>query len=87
MGLFGKKKYRKDLPAIDISTVEVKGLFGRTKVVPRSKREQRKLKRELMQQYPDRYFIDDLKEKNSIKPIDEFSWIETLALYDALFGD
>lgn len=85
--MFGKKKYRKDLPAIDISTVEVKGLFGRTKVVPRSKREQRKVKRELMQQYPDRYFIDDLNEKNSIKPRDELSWIDDIEAYDALFGD
>lgn len=84
--MFGKR-FRKDLPPIDISKVEVKGLFGKKKLVPRSKREQRKLKRELMQQYPDRYFIDDLNEKNSIKPRDELSWIDDIEAMDALFND
>lgn len=63
---FGKK-LRKDLPAIDISKKKEKGLFGREKIVPRSKKEQRKLKAELIKQYPDRYFVDDLGEYNSIK--------------------
>ena len=69
---FGKK-LRKDLPAIDISKKKEKGLFGREKIVPRSKKEQRKLKAELIKQYPDRYFVDDLGEYNSIKPRDELS--------------
>lgn len=79
-----RKKLRKDLPPIDISHKAEKGLFGRVKSVPRSKKEQRKLKALLIQQYPDRYFIDDLKEYNSIKPRDSLYWIDDLEMFDML---
>ena len=83
---FGKK-LRKDLPAIDISKKKEKGFFGREKIVPRSKKEQRKLKAELVKRYPDRYFIDDLGEYNSIKPRDELSWIDDIEAFDAFMND
>ena len=54
---FNKNKLRRDLPAIDIRNKKVKGFFGGTKLVPRSKKEQRKLKYELIKQCPDRYFL------------------------------
>ncbi|MDO4501420.1 MAG: hypothetical protein Q4B60_09165 [Erysipelotrichaceae bacterium] len=82
--MFGRKKYRKDLPAINITKKEVKGIFGQKKLVPRSKKEQRELKRKLMEQYPDRYFIDDLREANSIDPLD---WIDRIEAINALFFD
>ena len=65
--MFGRKsKLRKDLPAIDIRQKQVEGFFGRKKLVSRSKKEQRLIKKELMKQYPDRYYVDDLNEWNSI---------------------
>ena len=86
--MFGfSKKLRKDLPAIDISKKKEKCLFGREKIVPRSKKEQHKLKAELVKQYPDRYFVDDLGEYNSIKPRDELSWIDDIEAFDAFMND
>ncbi len=87
--MFGKKKkLRKDLPAIDIRTKPVKKLFGGTKWVPASKREQRAVKKQLMERYPDRYFVDDLAEWNSIsgKEID-LAWIDEIEELDALLLD
>lgn len=83
---FGKK-LRKDLPAIDISKKKVKGFFGRAKIVPRSKKEQQKLKAELIKQYPDRYFVDNLGEYNSIKPGDKLSWIDDIEAFDAFMDE
>lgn len=83
---FGKK-LRKDLSAIDISKKKVKGFFGREKTVPRSKKEQHKLKAELIKQYPDRYFVDNLGEYNSIKPRDELSWIDDIEAFDAFMDE
>ena len=61
--MFGKrKKLRKDLPSIDISRKQAKGWFGRTKLIPTNKREQRIMKKKLMEHFPDRYFVDDLHE-------------------------
>jgi hypothetical protein len=86
--MFGKKKkLRDDLPAIDIRKKPVKGLFGRTKWVPTSKREQRKMKEQLMKAYPDRYFVDDLNEWNSIKGRDKLSWIDDIESFDAFMDD
>ena len=85
--MFGRKKPRKDLPAIDISKKAVKGLFGKKKLVPTTKKEQRKIKAYLMQQYPDRYYIDDLNEWNSIKPRDALSWIDDIEEYLAAVED
>jgi len=87
--MFGKrKKLRKDLPAIDISRKAVKGWFNRTKLVPTTKREQREIKRRLMERYPDRYFIDTLGEWNSISPKEkELAWIDEVEAIDALFFD
>lgn len=84
--MFGKNKYRKDLPAIDISKMQVKGMFGRVKTASRSKNEQRKLKNELMKTYPDRYYIDDLGDRNSIAPRDPLSWIDDIEMIDALLN-
>ena len=81
--MFGKSKFRKDLPAIDIRKKEVKGFFGGTKLVPRSKKEQRQIKYKLMKQYPDRYFIDDLNEKNSVDPL---GWIDEIEMFDAFLN-
>lgn len=83
--MFGsnKNKLRRDIPAIDIRNKKVKGFFGGTKLVPRSKKEQRKLKYELMKQYPDRYFIDDLHEKNSVDPL---AWIDAIEMFDAFLN-
>lgn len=76
--MFGGKKLRKDLPAIDITKKPVKGFFGKTKLVPTTKREQQEIKARLMKQYPDRYYVDELKEWNSIAPRDELSWIDDI---------
>ncbi len=84
--MFGKKKLRKDLPAIDIRKKTVKGFFGATKIVPRNKREQRKIKEQLMKQYPDRYYIDDLGDWNSIK-YDSLAWIDRIEEFNAFFED
>lgn len=78
---FGKKnKLRKDLPPICINRKQEKGLFGRTKLVPVSKREQRKIKKILSEKYPDRYFVDDLNEWNSVKK-DNLAWIDRTEEY------
>lgn len=79
---FNKNRLRKDLPAIDIRQKEVKGFLGGTKLVPRSKKEQREIKYELMKKYPDRYFVDDLHEKNSVDPL---GWIDEIEMFDAFF--
>ena len=87
--MFGKrKKLRKDLPAIDISRKQAKGCFGRTKLIPTNKREQRIMKKKLMEHFPDRYFVDDLHEWNSISPKEiELKWIDEVEAIDALFFD
>ncbi len=80
--MFGKKpKLRSDLPAIDITRKPAKGMFGRTKMVPTTKDEQRRMKADLMKKYPDRYFIDDLKEYNSVKY--DLSWIDRIEAFEA----
>lgn len=82
--MFGKKKLRKDLPPIDISKKKVKGLFGKTKLVPTTKKEQRELKAMAIKEYPDRYFIDNLKEYNSISPSRAATmWIDEIEIWDA----
>lgn len=84
--MFGKKpKLRRDLPAIDITKKPVKGMFGRTKMVPTTKKEQRQMKAVLMKKYPDRYFVDDSKEYNSVKH--DLSWIDRIEGFDAFMGD
>ncbi len=65
--MFGRKRLRKDLPPLYIREKPVRGMFGRTKMVRRSIREQRKVKAELMKQYPDRYYVDDLHQWNSVR--------------------
>lgn len=85
--MFGMKKIRKDLPAIDIRQKPVKGFFGKTKLVPASKSEQRKLKKRLMEKYPDRYYVDDLNEWNSIKGRDNLLWIDDIESFDAFMDD
>lgn len=84
--MFGKKnRLRKDLPAIDIRKKPVKGFFGGTKWVSASKKEQRQMKAELMKKYPDRYFVDDLKEWNSIDY--DLSWIDQMEYFEAFIDD
>ena len=77
-----------EAPAIDIRQKQAKGLFGRKKLVYRSKKEQRLIKQELMKQYPDRYYVDDLNEWNSIRGKDaDLAWIDEIEAIDALFSD
>ena len=87
--MFRKRKSpRKDLPAIDISRKPAKGWLGRQKLVPTTKREQREIKKKLMEQYPDRYYVDDLNEWNSISRKDiELAWIDEIEAFDALIFD
>lgn len=86
--MFGKKnRLRKDLPAINITRKSVRGLLGKTKWVPASRKEQRKIKEKLMKKYPDRYYIDDLNEWNSIRQNDPLSWIDELEMIDAIMDD
>lgn len=67
--LFQKKpKLRKDVPAIDIRTRTVIGLFGKEKEVVLSPRKQKKIKKELMKYFPDRFYLDDLGQWNSYIP-------------------
>ena len=40
------------------------------------------MKAVLMEQYPDRYYMDDLNEWNSTKPADDLSWIDELEMLD-----
>jgi hypothetical protein len=83
-----RKSLRKDLPVIDISRKQAKGLFGRTKLVPTTKREQRKIKVKLMELYPGRYYVDNLNDWNSISPKEiELAWIDAVETIDALFFD
>ena len=83
-GLGKKRKLRDDLPAIDIRKKPVKGFFGKTKWVPASKKEQRQMKAKLMEQYPDRWFVDDLNEWNSV---DKLKWINDIEEYLAATED
>ena len=86
--MFGKKnRLRKDLPAINITKKHVRCLLGKTKWVPASKKEQRKIKEKLMKKYPDRYYIDDLNEWNSIRQNDPLSWIDELEMIDEIMDD
>ena len=83
-GLGKKKKLRDDLPAIVIRKKPVKGFFGKTKLVPASKKEQRQIKAKLMERYPDRWFVDDLNEWNSV---DKLKWINNIEEYLAATED
>lgn len=82
-----KNRLRKDLPAIDIRKKPVRGLFGKTKWVAASRKEQKKIKEVLMEKYPDRYYMDDLNEWNSIKPADDLSWIDELEMLETMMDD
>ncbi len=84
--MFNKKKLRDDLPPIDITKKPVKGIFGNTKWISTSKSDQRKMKKELMKEYPDRYFLDELQEWNSID-YDPLSWIDDYEEIDIIFDD
>ena len=84
-GLGKKNRLRKDLPAIVINK-KVNGLLGGTKLVAVAKSEQRKTKKILMEKHPDRYFVDDLNEWNSIKG-DKLAWIDRLEEFDAFMND
>ncbi len=80
-----KSKLRTDLPAIDIRKKPVKGFFGGTKWVPASKMEQRKMKEKLMKKYPDRCYIDDLEEWNSVN--DDLFWMECMEYFEVIVDD
>lgn len=82
--MFGKKK-KPELPPIDIRYKTVKGFFGKKKVAT-TKREQRKIKRELMEKNPNLKFVDDLREKNSVQ-IDELTWIDEIEEAEAILDD
>ena len=63
-----KPELRKDVPAIDIRTKTVIGFWGKEKEVNLSPREQKKVKKELMKYFPDRYYLDHLGQWNSYVP-------------------
>ncbi len=71
-GFFQKKpELRKDVPAIDIRTKTVIGFWGKRKEVRLSPRKQKKIKKELMKYFPDRYYLDNLGQWNSYIPRDQ----------------
>lgn len=80
--MFGKRK-ESELPVVDIRYKVVKGLFGRTKKVATTKKEQREIKKRLLQQNPKLKFIDDLNEHNSAKA-DGLAWIDRVEEFDAM---
>lgn len=80
--MFGKKKAERY--PIDIRYKTVSGFFGRKKKVANSKKEQREIKKRLLQLDPTLRFIDDLHENNSVS-VDGLSWIDQIEAYDALF--
>ena len=44
------------------------------------------MKKKLMEHFPDRHFVDDLHEWNSISPKEiELKWIDEVEAIDALF--
>ena len=45
------------------------------------------MKAVLMEQYPDRYYVDDLNEWNSTKQTDDLSWIDELEMLEAMMDD
>ena len=63
-----KPELRKDVPAIDIRTKTVIGFWGKEKEVDLSPRKQKKIKKELMKYFPDRYYLDNLGQWNSYVP-------------------
>ncbi len=82
--IFGKKK-EPELPPVNIRYKIVSGFFGKKKVAT-TKREQREIKRKLMEKNPNLKFIDDLHERSSVK-VDELSWIDEIEAIDALLDD
>lgn len=82
--MFGKIKPNKKLPAINLMYKEGQGLFG-PKKVKTTRREQRAMKKELIKQYPDRYFIDKLGDYNSIDP--DFNYLDEYSIYDIFLED
>ena len=83
--MLGRKK-EPELPPIDIRYKVVKGFFGRKKKVATTKKEQREIKRKLLEKNPHLKFIDDLHERNSVK-VDELSWIDEIEAIDAMLED
>ncbi len=85
MMLSKKAKLRKDLPPIDIRKKTVKGFLGSKKMVPMTKKEQKKVKAELMKKYPDRYYLDDLNEWNSVD--EEDCLLDHPEIFEAFMDD
>lgn len=72
------RKMRDDLPPFDIRKKPVKGFLGIKKMVPTTKFEQRAIKNYLMNKYPDRYFLDDLNEFNTLPESDDSEIIDDI---------
>ncbi|MGN1157471.1 MAG: hypothetical protein ACI4TK_14945 [Agathobacter sp.] len=83
--MLGRKK-ELELPPIDIRYKVVRGFFGRKKKIATSKKEQREIKRKLLEKNPHLKFIDDLHERNSVK-VDELSWIDEIEAINAMLDD
>ena len=81
--MLGRKK-ELDLPPIRYKVV--RGFFGRKKKIATSKKEQREIKRKLLEKNPHLKFIDDLHERNSVK-VDELSWIDEIEAINAMLDD
>lgn len=82
--MFEKKK-EPELPPIDIRYKVVKGLFGTKKKVATTRKEQREIKKRLLQYNPNLLFVDDLHEKNSVK-VDGLAWIDRIEEFDMIFN-
>ena len=76
--LFRKKK-EPEYPPIDITKKIVRTWWGDEKIVPTTKREQRKMKAALLKRNPKLTIIDDAAKKEK-----ELEWIDRVEEFDAL---
>ena len=77
--MFGKKK-KQELPPVDITKKLVKTWWGGKKFVPTTKREQREMKKALLEANPKLTIIDDAAKKEK-----DLEWIDRIEEYDAMF--
>lgn len=78
--MFGKKK--KAPPIYDITQKLVKTWWGGTKLVPTSKREQKKIKKEILAADPHATVMDSAAKKQM-----ELEWIDRIEDIDAFLSD
>lgn len=83
--IFWKKK-EPESPPIDIRYKVVRGFFGGKKKVETTKKEQREIKRKMLEKNPNLKFVDDLHERNSAK-VNELAWIDEIEEAEAILDD